>query len=191
VTLSGPDGYIYDESGISGEKIEYMLELRATNDDIIEPFSQEFDEIDFIPNKHPWEVPVDVAMPCATQNELNFEDATNLVKNNCICVCEGANMPCTPQAVDILQEKGVLFGPGKAANAGGVATSGLEMTQNAMKLHWTREEVDAKLHQIMVSIHASCSKHGHKKDGSIDYVKGANIAGFVKVAQAMVDQGIV
>jgi glutamate dehydrogenase (NADP+) len=191
VTLSGPDGYIYDESGISGEKIEYMLELRATNDDIIEPFSEEFDEIDFIPNKHPWEVPVDVAMPCATQNELNFEDATNLVKNNCICVCEGANMPCTPQAVDILQEKGVLFGPGKAANAGGVATSGLEMTQNAMKLHWTREEVDAKLHQIMVSIHASCSKHGHKKDGSIDYVKGANIAGFVKVAQAMVDQGIV
>ena len=190
VTISGPDGYIYDPKGISGEKIEYMLELRASNQDIVAPYAEEFPEATFIPGKHPWEVKVDVALPCATQNELNEEDAKNLIKNGCMCVAEGANMPSTPEAVHLLQKSGVLFGPGKAVNAGGVATSGLEMTQNAEKLAWTREEVDAKLHQIMRSIHEACVKHGAKADGSIDYVKGANVAGFLKVANAMIDLGI-
>ncbi|PLW98788.1 MAG: NADP-specific glutamate dehydrogenase [Marinilabiliales bacterium] len=190
VTISGPDGYIYDPKGISGEKIEYMLELRASNQDIVAPYAEVFPEATFIPGKHPWEVKVDVALPCATQNELNEEDAKNLIKNGCMCVAEGANMPSTPEAVHLLQKSGVLFGPGKAVNAGGVATSGLEMTQNAEKLAWTREEVDAKLHQIMRSIHEACVKHGAKADGSIDYVKGANVAGFLKVANAMIDLGI-
>jgi len=191
VTLSGPDGYIYDEAGISGDKIEYMLELRASNEDIIEPYADEFETAEFIPGKHPWEVKCDIAMPCATENELNASDASTLVKNGCVCVCEGANMPCTPEAIQILQQNKVLYCPGKAANAGGVATSGLEMTQNAMKLKWPRAEVDQRLHQIMESIHDSCRQYGTQPDGYIDYVKGANIAGFLKVANAMLDQGIV
>ena len=190
VTISGPDGYIYDEAGIDGEKIDFMLELRASNEDIVEPYAQEFKEAQFIAGKHPWEVKCDIAMPCATENELNNNDAQNLVSNGCICVCEGANMPCTPEAIDILQKNRLLYCPGKAANAGGVATSGLEMTQNAMKLRWPREEVDLRLHQIMSSIHASCKEYGQQPDGYIDYVKGANIAGFLKVANAMIDQGI-
>ncbi len=190
VTISGPDGYIHDPKGISGEKIEYLLELRASNQDIVAPYADEYPEATFYAGKRPWEVKVDVALPCATQNELNEEDAKNLIKNGCMCVAEGANMPSTPEAVHLLQKSGVLFGPGKAVNAGGVATSGLEMTQNAEKLAWTREEVDAKLHQIMRSIHEACVKHGVKADGSIDYVKGANVAGFLKVANAMIDQGI-
>jgi glutamate dehydrogenase (NADP+) len=189
VAISGPDGYIYDKDGISGKKIDYMLELRATNEDIVKPYSFEFGA-EFHQGKKPWEVKCDVALPCATQNELNKEDAALLVKNGCFCVSEGANMPCTPEAVEIFLEHKVLFGPGKAANAGGVATSGLEMSQNGMKLSWSAEEVDAKLHGIMVSIHEACVKHGKDASGFVNYVKGANIAGFLKVADAMVEQGI-
>ncbi len=191
ITISGPDGYIYDEEGITGDKIDFMLELRASNEDIVEPYAEEFPGAKFIKEKHPWEVPCDIAMPCATENELNKEDAENLVKNKCICVCEGANMPCTPEAIELLQHNGLLYAPGKAANAGGVATSGLELTQNAMKLQWTRKEVDQRLHHIMQQIHKSCTLHGKTGTGYIDYVKGANIAGFLKVANAMLDQGIV
>lgn len=191
VTLSGPDGYIYDEEGISGEKIDYMLELRATNDDIVEPFADEFDSAVFVKGKHPWEVKCDIAIPCATQNELNDADAKNLVDNGCICICEGANMPCTPEAIDIIQNNKLLYAPGKAANAGGVATSGLEMTQNAMKLRWPRQEVDNRLHEIMQAIHETCLHYGKQSDGYIDYARGANIAGFLKVANAMIDQGVI
>lgn len=191
VTISGPDGYIHDPEGIAGEKVEYLLELRASNQDIVAPYADEFPEATFYPGKRPWEVKVDVALPCATQNELNGEDAKRLLANGCICVAEGANMPSTPEAMHTLQSNGVLFGPAKAVNAGGVATSGLEMTQNAMKLAWTREEVDAKLHQIMRSIHTACVKHGQRPDGTVDYVKGANVAGFLKVANAMLDLGVV
>ncbi len=190
VTLSGPDGYVYDPEGISGEKIEYMLELRASNQDIVKPFSYEFPSAQFIQGKRPWEVKCDVALPCATQNELNKEDAETLVKNGCMCVAEGANMPSTPEAVEVLQEKKILFGPGKAVNAGGVATSGLEMSQNSMKLGWPPEEVDAKLHTIMKDIHEACVKNGTEENGYINYVKGANVAGFLKVANAMMDQGV-
>ncbi|HJX72459.1 MAG TPA: NADP-specific glutamate dehydrogenase [Bacteroidales bacterium] len=191
VTLSGPDGYVYDEKGISGKKIDCMCELRASNEDIVQPFAREFDSAVFVKNKHPWEVKCDIAMPCATQNELNKEDASNLIANNCICVCEGANMPCTPDAIELLQQNDILFAPGKAANAGGVATSGLEMSQNSMKLMWARDEVDSRLQQIMSAIHQTCVKHGTKPDGKVDYIKGANIAGFLKVANAMIDQGII
>jgi glutamate dehydrogenase (NADP+) len=190
VTISGPDGYIYDPEGISGEKIEYMLELRASNQDIVKPYSYEFPNAKFIQGKHPWEVKCDVALPCATQNELTKEDAEHLVKNGVICVAEGANMPCTPDAVETFLEHKILFAPGKAVNAGGVATSGLEMSQNAMKLSWPMKEVDNRLHEIMCSIHESCVKYGTGKDGYVNYVKGANIAGFLKVANAMMDQGI-
>ncbi len=190
VTLSGPDGYIYDPDGITGEKVEYMLELRATNNDVVQPYADEFN-VEFFPNKRPWEVKVDVALPCATQNELNGDDAKALIANGVICVSEGANMPCTPEAIEAFQEAKVLFAPGKASNAGGVAVSGLEMSQNSMRLGWTSEEVDKKLHTIMQDIHAACVKYGTEKDGYVDYVKGANIAGFVKVADAMLAQGIV
>ncbi|MCH7658143.1 MAG: NADP-specific glutamate dehydrogenase [Bacteroidetes bacterium] len=191
VTLSGPDGYIHDPDGISGEKIDYMLELRATNEDIVEPYAKAFKSARFFPGKRPWEANVDIALPCATQNELNADDATDLVNNEVICVCEGANMPCTPEAIEIFHNNKILFGPGKAANAGGVATSGLEMTQNSMKIGWTREEVDNKLHQIMRDIHHACQTHGKQNNGYVDYVKGANIAGFLKIANAMLDQGLV
>ena len=191
VTISGPDGYILDEAGISGEKIAFLLELRASNQDIVEPYAKKFAGSKFIAGKRPWEVKVDVAMPCATQNELGKEDAETLVKNGVMCVTEGANMPCTPEAVTVFHKNKILFAPGKAANAGGVATSGLEMSQNSMKLSWMKEEVDARLHQIMKSIHESCVKYGKEKDGYVDYVKGANVAGFLKVANAMLDQGLV
>lgn len=191
ITLSGPDGYVYDEEGVNGTKIDYMLELRTSNEDIVEPYAHEFKSARFFPDKHPWEVKCDIAIPCATENELNKEDALNLLKNGCICVCEGANMPCTPEAIDIFRKNRLLYCPGKAANAGGVATSGLEMTQNAMKLRWTKDEVDQRLHQIMKSIHGACKHHGQQADGYIDYVRGANICGFLKVANAMIDQGII
>ena len=191
VTISGPDGYIYDPDGISGDKIEYLLELRASNQDIVKPYSYEFPNAKFHQGKHPWEVKCDVAMPCATQNELNKEDARNLIKNGVICVAEGANMPCIPEAVELFLENKILFAPGKAVNAGGVATSGLEMSQNAMKLSWPMKEVDTRLHQIMSSIHESCVKYGKDKDGYVNYVKGANVAGFLKVANAMLDQGVI
>ena len=191
VTISGPDGYIYDEAGISGDKIDYMLELRASNNDVVKPYATEFPEAKFFAGKRPWEQKVDVALPCATQNELNEEDAKTLVANGCTCVGEGANMPCTPEAIEVILEHKLLFSPGKASNAGGVATSGLEMSQNAMKLHWSAEEVDNKLHNIMRDIHAQCVKYGTEEDGYVNYMKGANIAGFLKVAEAMMDQGII
>ena len=191
VTLSGPDGYIYDEEGVSGEKIDYMIDLRTSNNDRISDYADEFKSAKFFAGKRPWEVPVDVAMPCATQNELFAEDAKELVKNGCICVCEGANMPCVPEAVECFIGNKVLFAPGKAANAGGVATSGLEMTQNSMRLNWSRDEVDAKLHQIMKNIHEACVTHGKDAEGYVNYVKGANVAGFLKVANAMCDQGLI
>ena len=191
ITLSGPDGYVYDKEGISGNKIDYLLELRASNEDIIEPYARQFKSSTFTSGKRPWEVPCDIAMPCATQNELDQADAQNLVNNKCSCVCEVANMPCTPDAVETIQHNGLLYAPGKAANAGGVAVSGLEMTQNAMKLHWPAEEVDSRLHEIMRAIHASCVLYGKRPNGYIDYAKGANIAGFLKVANAMLDQGVI
>jgi glutamate dehydrogenase (NADP+) len=190
VTISGPDGYIYDPNGISGKKIDYMLELRGSNEDIVKPYSYEFEGSEFYEGRHPWEVKADIALPCATQNEMNKADAENLVQNGCICVCEGANMPCTPEAIEVIQKSGILFAPGKAANAGGVGTSGLEMSQNSMKLNWSRQEVDTRLHEIMRNIHTQCVNYGKRKDGYTDYVKGANIAGFLKVANAMLDTGI-
>ncbi|MBT3382085.1 MAG: NADP-specific glutamate dehydrogenase [Prolixibacteraceae bacterium] len=189
VTISGPDGYIYDKNGISGEKVDYLLELRATNNDIVEPFAEEFDT-QFIPKKRPWELAVDLAIPCATENELNIEDAKQLVKNGCKMLVEASNMGCTAEAVEYLNAN-IGYAPGKAANAGGVAVSGLEMTQNSMRLAWSREEVDSKLHSIMRNIHEMCEKYGKEADGSINYVKGANIAGFVKVANSMMAQGLV
>ena len=191
VTISGPDGYIYDKDGISGEKIDYLLELRASNQDIVKPYSYEFPEAEFHQGKRPWEVKVDVALPCATQNELGKEDAEHLINNGVMCVAEGANMPSTPEAVELFHDNKVLFGPGKAVNAGGVATSGLEMSQNSMKISWSAKEVDERLHDIMVNIHTACVTNGTEEDGYINYVKGANIAGFLKVANAMLDEGIV
>src|SRR6056297_1812840 len=191
VAISGPDGYIYDPEGISGEKIDFMLELRATNEDIVKPFSYEFDNAQFYEGKKPWELKVDIALPCAIQNELDKEDAEKLVQNGCTCLSEGANMPCTPEAIDVLQNNKILYAPGKAANAGGVATSGLEMTQNSMKLQWTRKEIDERLHKIMIDIHNACVEYGKDENGNVDYMKGANIAGFLKVANAMLDQGVI
>ena len=189
VTLSGPDGYIYDENGIKGEKIEYMLEMRASNRDMVQDYADEFN-VPFNPGKRPWEVKCDIALPCAIQNELDEEDAKQLVSNGCTCITEGANMPCTPEAIKIFQDNKLLYAPGKAANAGGVAVSGLEMSQNSLKFNWSREEVDEKLHNIMKAIHCQCVEYGKEGD-YVDYVKGANIAGFLKVANAMLDQGIV
>lgn len=191
VTISGPDGYIYDRDGISGEKIDYLLELRASNQDIVKPYSYEFPNAQFHQGKRPWEVKCDIALPCATQNELGKEDAANLIKNGVICVAEGANMPSTPEAIELFIENKILFAPGKAVNAGGVATSGLEMSQNAMKLSWPKKEVDERLHHIMCSIHEACVKYGKDKEGYVNYVKGANVAGFLKVANAMLDQGVI
>ncbi|BDQ03201.1 MAG: NADP-specific glutamate dehydrogenase [Ignavibacterium sp.] len=190
VTLSGPDGYVYDPDGVKGEKIDYMLKLRASNKDAVEDYAKEF-KVQFFPGKKPWEVKVDVALPCATQNEIHEKDARELVKNGCICVCEGANMPTTIEAYKVFMEAGILYAPGKASNAGGVATSGLEMTQNSMRLPWSREEVDKKLHEIMVRIHNTCLATAEKYGTPGNYVNGANIAGFLKVADAMIDQGLV
>jgi glutamate dehydrogenase (NADP+) len=191
VTISGPDGYIYDPDGITGEKVDYLLELRASNQDICKPYSYEFPNSQFHQGKRPWEVKCDIALPCATQNELDGNDARNLVKNGVIAVSEGANMPSTPEAVEVFLENKILYGPGKAANAGGVSTSGLEQSQNAMKLSWTAEEVEKRLHEIMINIHESCVKYGTEPDGYVNYVRGANIAGFMKVANAMIDQGVI
>lgn len=191
ITISGPDGYIYDEKGLDKEKIAYLLELRASNNDIVSPYAEEFPEAKFIAGKKPWEVPCDIAMPCATQNELNGDDAANLVKNKVKYAVEVSNMGCTPEAIDAFHKAKMPFIPGKAANAGGVGVSGLEMTQNSMKINWTAEEVDAKLLQIMASIHDACAKYGTEEDGHINYVKGANIAGFIKVADTMLDLGVV
>jgi glutamate dehydrogenase (NADP+) len=191
VTISGPDGYVYDPQGISGKKIDYMLELRASGRDIVEPFVEKFPEAVFYPGKRPWEQKVDIAMPCAIQNELDENDARNLIENNVLCVAEVSNMGCTEKAVDLFLENRMLFAPGKAVNAGGVAVSGLEMSQNAMHLSWPAEEVDEKLRYIMSTIHDQCLKYGKEEDGYINYVKGANVAGFMKVADAMMAQGVI
>ena len=190
VTLSGPDGYVYDPKGVNGEKIDYMLELRLSGEDIVAPYAERYPEAQFFSGKKPWEQKVDIALPCATQNELNLQDAEQLVANGVQCVAEVSNMGCTAEAVDYFIEHRQLFAPGKAVNSGGVATSGLEMTQNAMHLSWTAEEVDAKLHQIMSAVHDQCLRYG-RTDGYLNYVKGANIAGFMKVAHAMMAQGII
>lgn len=188
VTISGPDGYIYDEKGISTQKKwDYMLRLRSSNNDIVEPYAREFGA-KFVPGKRPWEVPADMAFPCAIQNELNGKDAEKLVNNGVKYVVETSNMGCTPEAVEILQKNNIIFAPGKAANAGGVAVSGLEMSQNAMKLSWTAEDVDLNLKRIMTDIHSACVAAG-AFGGSVDYIKGANIAGFQKIADAMLDMG--
>lgn len=190
VTISGPDGYIYDEVGLDEEKIAYMLELRASNNDVVAPFADRFPSSRFIAGRKPWEMKVDIAMPCATQNELDGEDAAQLLANGVQYVAEVSNMGCTPEAIDAFIAHRILYGPGKAVNAGGVATSGLEMAQNAMKLNWGAAEVDEKLHEIMTSIHTACVQYGTEPDGYINYMKGANIAGFMKVARSMVEQGV-
>lgn len=191
VTISGPDGYIYDPDGLNDEKIDYMLYLRATGDDIVEPYAEKFPGAKFFPGKKPWEQKVDIALPCATQNELDGNDARQLVDNGVLMVAEVSNMGCTPEAIDTFIASHTTYAPGKAVNAGGVATSGLEMSQNAMHLQWSAEEVDQKLHFIMKSIHEQCVKYGTESDGYINYMKGANIAGFMKVANAMMGQGII
>jgi glutamate dehydrogenase (NADP+) len=191
VTISGPDGYIYDPAGLNEEKIAYMLELRASGNDICQPYADKFAGSTFVAGKRPWEVKCDIALPCATQNELNSKDANTLIKNGCICVGEISNMGCTLEAIEAFVNSKMIFAPGKAVNAGGVATSGLEMSQNAMHISWTAEEVDRHLHNIMHNIHEQCVKYGRQADGYVNYVKGANIAGFMKVAKAMMAQGIV
>lgn len=191
VTISGPDGYVHDPDGISGKKIDYMLELRASNQDIVKPYSYVFEGVEFHAGKKPWDIKVDIALPCATQNELNGEDARKLIDNGVLLVAEVSNMGCTPDAVETFIKNRIMFAPGKAVNAGGVATSGLEMAQNAMKMRWNQQEVDSRLHEIMKNIHEQCCRSGKQNDGYIDYVKGANIAGFLKVANSMLDMGVI
>jgi len=191
VTLSDSKGYIYDSEGIDQEKLSWIMNLKNVERGRISQYTKKYPNATFHEGEKPWDVSVDLALPCATQNELNEEHAELLVKNGCIAIVEGANMPCTPEAISVFTEKKILFSPGKASNAGGVATSGLEMSQNSLRYNWTREEVDSKLHNIMLEIHQQCVKYGKQSDGYIDYVKGANIAGFVKVADAMIDQGMV
>ena len=191
VTLSDSGGYIYDADGIDTDKLEYVMELKNIQRGRISEYVEEYPNAKYIKGERPWSVKCDVALPCATQNELNEQEAKVLVKNGVICVAEGANMPTTPEGIEIFQKSDALYAPGKASNAGGVAVSGLEMSQNSLRFKWTREEVDSKLHRIMDDIHASCVKYGTKEDGSVDYVQGANVAGFVKIADAMLDQGIV
>ena len=190
ITISGPDGYIHDPAGLDAEKIEYMLELRASGNDVCQPYEEEFEGATFFPGKKPWEQKADIYLPCATQNELNGEDADKILANKPLCVAEVSNMGCTAEAVNKFIAAKQLFAPGKAVNAGGVATSGLEMSQNSMRLSWTSKEVDERLHQIMSGIHDQCVKYG-KETGYTNYVKGANVAGFMKVAKAMLAQGIV
>lgn len=191
ITISGPDGYIYDPNGISGEKIAYMLELRASGNDICKPYADKFKGSEFHEGKKPWKQKADIYLTCATQNELNGEDADKILAHKPLCVAEVSNMGCTAEAVDKFVAAQQLFAPGKAVNAGGVATSGLEMTQNSIRLTWSEAEVDEKLHYIMHSIHEQCVKYGTESNGYINYVKGANVAGFMKVAQAMLEQGVV
>ena len=191
LTLSDSSGYIYDQKGIDKERLAYIMELKNVKRSRISEYVKKYPNAKFVEGKTPWEVACDIALPCATQNELNGADAKMLLKNGCICVSEGANMPSTIEAITVFQKARILFAPGKASNAGGVATSGLEMTQNSLRYNWTREEVDNKLKEIMVDIHKSCIAYGKQDEGYVDYVKGANIAGFVKVADAMLAQGVV
>lgn len=190
VTLSDSHGYIYDENGIDAEKFAYIMHLKNEQRGRIKAYADKFGCV-YVPGKKPWEVPCDIAFPNATQNELQEEDARLLVKNGCFCVAEGANMPCSPEAVAVFEDNDILYAPGKAANAGGVAVSGLEMSQNSLRLSWTREEVDTKLKEIMLNIHNTCLRYGHRPDGRFSYVQGANIGGFVRVADAMLAQGVV
>lgn len=191
LTMSDSGGYIYDEAGIDEEKLQFIMDLKNVRRGRISEYVDEYSSAKYFEGETPWGVKCDVALPCATQNELEEADAKKLVENGCMCVGEGANMPCTPEAVEVFKEAKILFSPGKASNAGGVATSGLEMSQNSMRYSWTSEEVDKKLHEIMNNIHDRCVEFGKEDDGYIDYVKGANIAGFVKVADAMLAQGVV
>lgn len=190
VTISGPDGYIYDADGICGDKIDFMLDLRETGNDIVAPYADKYPRAKFYAGKKPWECPVDIALTCATQNELDIHDAEMLIDNHVKCVAEVSNMGCTADASEFFVQNHILFAPGKAVNAGGVATSGLEMSQNAMHLSWSAEEVDQRLHHIMNSIHQQCLEYGREGD-YINYVKGANVAGFMKVANAMMEQGLI
>lgn len=191
IAISGPDGFVHDPKGITGKKIEYMLEMRNSGRDKVQDYADKFG-VEFYPGKKPWGLKVDIAMPCATQNEVNEDDAKELIKNKVHFLCEVANMPTTLPAYKLLKEAGVMFAPGKAVNAGGVATSGLEMSQNSLRMSWSAKEVDERLREIMSKIHRSCVEFGYdKKEGKVDYVKGANIAGFVKVAEAMMEQGLV
>lgn len=191
VTMSDSGGFIYDKDGIDAEKLQFIMELKNERRGRISEYVEQYSGAEYHEGKTPWNIKCDIALPCATQNELDKEDAEALVKNGCMCVGEGANMPCTPEAIEVFHNEKILFSPGKASNAGGVATSGLEMSQNSMRYNWTSEEVDKKLHEIMNDIHEKCVEYGTTEDGYIDYVKGANIAGFVKVADAMLAQGVV
>lgn len=191
VTMSDSGGYIYDEEGIDADKLAFIMDLKNNRRGRISEYVDQYSNATYHEGERPWSVKCDIALPCATQNELNGEEAKALVSNGCMCVSEGANMPSTPEAVEHFIDNKILFAPGKASNAGGVATSGLEMSQNSMRYSWTAEEVDSKLHSIMNDIHEACVEYGKDEDGFVDYVKGANIAGFVKVADAMLAQGIV
>ena len=191
LTLSDSDGFIYDEKGLDEEKLNFVFELKNIRRGRIKEYLSRYPEAKYFPGAKPWEIPCDIALPCATQNEIQASDAESLVASGCYCVVEGANMPSTPEAIAIFHKARILYSPGKASNAGGVATSGLEMSQNSIRQKWTAEEVDAQLHRIMSDIHASCLKYGMEEDGYVNYVKGANIASFIKVADAMIDQGLV
>jgi glutamate dehydrogenase (NADP+) len=191
LTLSDSKGYILDEDGIDADKLAFVMELKNVKRGRISEYVKTYPSAQFVEGKRPWGVDVDIALPCATQNELNGEEAAMLIANGVICIAEGANMPSTPEAIEKFLDAKVLFAPGKASNAGGVATSGLEMSQNSLRMSWSSKEVDDRLHEIMVSIHNACVEYGTLEDGNVDYVKGANVAGFVKVADSMIDQGLV
>ena len=191
VTLSDSDGFIYDPDGLDEEKMEYVFFLKNVLRGRIKEYVEKYPRAEYHAGKRPWSVKCDIALPCATQNEVNGDEAKELVANGCFCVAEGANMPSTPEAIAVFQGAGLLYSPGKASNAGGVATSGLEMTQNSIRQKWTAEEVDAQLHRIMKDIHSACLEHGVQDDGYVNYVRGANISGFLKVANSMLDQGLV
>ena len=191
LTLSDSDGSMYDPDGLDEEKMAFVFELKNIRRGRIREYVERYPHAQYFPGSRPWHIPCDIAIPCATQNEIEKADAESLVKNGCYCVVEGANMPSTPEAIAIFQAGGLLYSPGKASNAGGVATSGLEMTQNSIRQHWTADEVDAHLRGIMTDIHAACLQYGTLPDGTVNYVQGANIAGFIKVANAMIDQGLV
>ncbi len=191
VSMSDSKGTIHDPEGINEDKLAYIMNLKNVVRGRIKEYASAYNSAEYLEGQRPWGISVDVALPCATQNELNGEEAATLLANGCLCVAEGANMPSTPEAIEAFHEAGILFAPGKASNAGGVATSGLEMSQNSLRYNWTREEVDAKLHNIMKNIHSQCVAYGRREDGTVDYVRGANIAGFVKVADSMLDQGVV
>jgi glutamate dehydrogenase (NADP+) len=188
LTASDSDGFIYDKDGINEEKLQFILELKNVKRGRIKEYADKYGS-EYFPNQKPWNIPCDIALPCATQNELEGMEAKQLIKNGCKLVAEGANMPCTPAAIHEFQMSGILYAPGKASNAGGVATSGLEMSQNSIRLSWTREQVDERLHEIMRNIHAQCVKYGVQEDGTVNYVLGANIAGFIRVADAMLAEG--